>query len=38
VEGLEVDLFIGDEDVAIDAVEWQHSSGEDIGLLEHGFF
>lgn len=36
MEGLEVDLFVGDQDVAVDVVEGQDLPGEDVVLLEEG--
>lgn len=38
MERLKVHFFAGDEDIAINVVEGEDSSGEDIGLLNNWFF
>lgn len=35
MEGLEVDLFAGDEKIAIDMIQWQDPSGQDVRLLHY---
>jgi hypothetical protein len=38
VEGLEIYFLARDEDISIDVVEWEDSSGKNISLFQHRFF